>query len=251
MRLAPDHGSPVSAAPSAAGSHRLSLPPPVADERAFLRLGVLSLILVTVRHTLRNMPLVLVAFNTGLFAGLAAYALIMAAKTQSRSVRWLWRLGALPAAAVVIGGLHRIAIQSARVGWLPEERLELLLYEWQIVKSLAVALIGIAAFLGMRHLAGRFSDLEWVVGEVLDRAHKVDLDALELTPREREVLDVVGASSQIDDNTLAEKLGVSPGTVHTHIRTLLRKTKLRNRRDLTVVAFLLNTRHDRPSTPRR
>jgi hypothetical protein len=41
---------------------------------------------------------------------------------QSRSVRWLWRLAALPAAAVVVGGLHRIAIQAARLKWLPEER---------------------------------------------------------------------------------------------------------------------------------
>jgi DNA-binding CsgD family transcriptional regulator len=213
--------------------------------------GVLGLILVTVRHTLRNVALVVVAFNTVLYAGLAAYALIVATRTQSWSVRWLWWLVALPAAAVVVGGLHRIAIQSARVGWLPADRLDLLLHEWQIVKSLATAAIGIAAFLGMRHLAGRFSDLEWVVGEVLDRAQKVDLDALELTAREREVLDVISASSRIDDKTLAEKLSVAPGTVHTYVRTLLRKTKLRDRRDLAVVAFLLKTRHDGPSTPRR
>jgi hypothetical protein len=31
-------------------------------------------------------------------------------------------LPALPAAAVVVGGLHRIAIQAARLEWLPEER---------------------------------------------------------------------------------------------------------------------------------
>jgi DNA-binding CsgD family transcriptional regulator len=190
------------------------------------------------------MPLVLVVFNTVLFAGLAVYALVVAAPTQSRSVRWLWRLAALPAAAVVAGGLHRIAIHAARMGWLPEQRLEPLLNEWQIVKSLAVTGIGIAAFLGMRRLACRLSDLEWVVGEVLDRARGVDLDALHLTPRERGVLDVIGVSSRIDDRTLAEKLDVSADTVHTHVRALLRKTKLRDRRDLAVVAFLLKTSRD-------
>lgn len=149
------------------------------------------------------MAVALVVVNTLLFAGLASYALVMAARAPSRSVRWLWRLAALPAVAVVVGGLHRTAVQAARVGWLPEERLELLLDEWQIVKSLATTAIGIAAFLGMRRLSGRFSDLEWVVGEVLNRAQKVDLDALDLTAREREVLKMIGASSRIDDKTLA------------------------------------------------
>jgi hypothetical protein len=59
------------------------------------------------RHTLRDMPLVLVAFDAVLFDGLAAYALIVAARAQSGSVCWLWRLAALPA-AVVVGGLHRM-----------------------------------------------------------------------------------------------------------------------------------------------
>lgn len=152
---------------------------------------------------------------------------------------------------VVVGGLHRIVIQAARVGWLAEDKLGVLLHEWQIVKSLATTCIGIAAFLGMRHLAGRISDLEWVVGEVLDRAEKIDLDRLMLTTREHEVLDVIGESALIDDKTLAEKLGLSPATVHTYMRTLLRKTKLHDRRDLTVVAFLLKARHDGTSTPRR
>jgi DNA-binding CsgD family transcriptional regulator len=196
------------------------------------------------------MAFALVAFNTLLFAGLAAYALTMAARAQSGSVRWLWRLTALPAAAVVVGGLHRIAVQSARLGWLPEDKLELLLHEWQIVKSLAAAVIGIAAFVGMRHLAGRLSELEWVVGEMLDRAQNVDLEVLELTAREREVLGVIAGSSLIDDKTLAEKLGVSADTVHTHVQRLLRKSKLRDRRDLVVLAFLLRARRDGSSTRR-
>lgn len=190
------------------------------------------------------MPLFLVAFNTLLFAGLAAYALVVASRAGSKSVRWLWRVGALPAAAVVVGGLHRIAVQLARRDWLPEERLEVLLNEFQILKSLAVTVIGLAAFVGMRLLAGRLTELEWVVGEVLDRAQKVDLEALALTAREREVLDVIAVSSAIDDKSLAEKLHVSPETAHTHVQRLLRKTKLRDRRDLVVVAFLLKARRD-------
>ena len=191
------------------------------------------------------MPLALVVANTALFAGLFAYALHMAAKTASRSVRWLWRLAALPAAAVVAGGLHRLAVQAVRVGWLPEETLDLLLVELQVVQSLAVAVLGVAAFVAMRRLTGRFSELEWVIGEVLDRAGAVDLSSLDLTARQHEVLELIGVSTRIDDKSLAEKLGVSPETAHTHVQALLRKTKLRDRRDLVVLAFLVKARRPR------
>lgn len=196
------------------------------------------------------MPLAmtLVALNVVLFGLLAAYALILAEKTPSWSVRWLWRLVALPAAAVVVGGLHRLLVQAVSLGWLPKERLEFALGEWLVVKSLVVVVIGIVTFAKMRRLTARFSSLEVVVGDILDRVQTVDLDALELTAREREVLDVVGAGDRFDDRTLAEKLSIAPNTAHAHIRALLRKTKLRDRRDLAVVAFLLNNRDQDSST---
>lgn len=58
-----------------------------------------------------------------------------------------------------------------------------------------------------------------------------------MTARKREVLELIAASSLIDDRALAEKLQVSPDTVHVH--RLLRKKKLRDRRYLVVLALLL------------
>lgn len=100
-----------------------------------------------------------------LFAGLAWYALVVAEKAPSASVRLLWRLAVLPIAAVVLGGFQRLAVQAVRVGWLPGDTLELLLDEYQIVQSVVVAGIGIVTLFGIRRLAVRFNDLELMVGE--------------------------------------------------------------------------------------
>ena len=156
----------------------------------------------------------------------------------SRAESLLWRLMALPAFAVVVGGIQRLAIQAARVGWLPEGSLEFLLVESQISQSIITAVIGLIMFLGVRRVGRRLADVESVAGAVLDRVTRVDVDSLDLTPRQREVLEVLGGSSLVDNKTLSEKLGVSTETVHTHMSALLRKTKLNDRRDLAVVAYL-------------
>lgn len=189
------------------------------------------------------MPIPLVLLNLLLFLGLAVYALSVSKAATSGSIRTLWRLAVLPAAAVILGGFQRLAIQASRAGWLPYE-LDFFLEEWQIAQSVVVAIIGIYTFLGMRRLASRFLDVETVVGDMVDRVKNAALHDLNLTRREQEVLNVIGTSTQIDDRTLAEKLGVSADTAHTHVSNLLRKTKLRDRRDLIVVAFLLRAHGD-------
>jgi DNA-binding CsgD family transcriptional regulator len=156
----------------------------------------------------------------------------------------LWRLAVLPVAAVVLGGLQRVAIQAVRVGLLSDETFEFLFDGWQFVQSVVVALIGIYTFVSMRRLAARLFDIEIVVGEMVDRVRSVSLEDLKLTAREQEVLNVIGNSAQIDDRSLAEKLGVSPDTVHSHVSSLLKKTKLRDRRDLMVVALLHKAQSD-------
>lgn len=191
------------------------------------------------------MPLPLVVVNIVLFAGLGWYALNSASKETAPDVRLLWRLAALPAFALVVGGLQRLAIQAARVGWIPENTLDFLLVEWQVGQSLIVAAIGIAMIVGMRRVAGRFSDVESVAGAMMNRISGIDLESLELTRREMEVLEVLGDSSLVDNKTLAEKLGVSADTVHSHVGSLLRKSKLSDRRDLAVVAYVYRQRQER------
>lgn len=188
------------------------------------------------------MPQTLVVVNTVLFAALGLYSFTIARRAPAGSIRKLWRLAVLPAVAVVIGGIQRLAVQGVRLGWLPDSALDVLLVGGQTVQSIVVSAIGVYTFVNMRQLASRLYDVETVVGDMVDRIDSVRLDSLALTKREREVLEVLGASSNIDDRSLADRLSISPDTVHTHVSSLLKKTKLRDRRDLRVVAFLLKAR---------
>jgi DNA-binding CsgD family transcriptional regulator len=184
------------------------------------------------------MPVASVLLNLVLFVGLGVYALLLSKRTTFESIRLLWRLAVLPVAALFVSGLYKLVVQAARVGWLPTEGLEFLLHDWQVVQSLVVTAIAGIAFRKMSRLARRLSDLELLAGGLVDRVIHVDLDSLKLTPREREVLRVIASSSLIDDKSLAEKLSVSPSTAHTHVLSLLRKTKLHNRHELSVLAYL-------------
>ena len=193
------------------------------------------------------MPIPLITLNLLLFAGLGWYDLAMAARSGSDGLRLLWRLAALPAFAVVVGGVQRFALQAARAGWLPDGAQEILLVEWQIGQSMLVAGVALVMLLGIRRLGRRFNELESVAGAMLDRLALVDVTSITLTSREREVLELIGGSALVDDKTLAEKLGVSSATVHTHVTALLRKTKLTDRRDLAVLAYLLRKPPPEPS----
>lgn len=192
------------------------------------------------------MQIAAVTLNLVLFVALGVYALLISRGSPTNSIRRLWRLSVLPVAAVVLGGVQRLGIHAVRVGWLPGEALAFLLEPWQIVQSGVVAVIGVFTFVGMRRLAGRMFDLEIVVGDMVDRVECVRLEDLQLTPREREVLNVIANSTHIDDKTLSEKLSVSPDTAHSHVSSLLRKTKLRDRRDLIVLGFMLKAKHAIP-----
>lgn len=186
------------------------------------------------------MPIPLVSLNVLIYTVLGLYALKASARSGPGPVRLLWRLAALPALAVALGGVQRLALQIAQAGWLPNGSFDVLLFEWQIGQSILVAAIGVAMFVGIRGVERRFAELESVAGAMLGRLAHVDVTSIALTPREQEVLDILGGSTFVDDKTLSEKLGVSPNTVHTHIGTLLKKTKLNDRRDLAVLAYLLH-----------
>lgn len=133
----------------------------------------------------------------------------------------------------------RVAVQAQRIGWLMPNVLVLLSDRWQFVQSVVVAIVAAATIVQLRRLANRLQRVEAVIGDAVDRMSSVSLQDLKLTPREQEVLKVIGTNTHIDDKSLAAALSISPDTAHTHVSNLLRKTKLRDRRDLIIVAFLI------------
>ncbi|MEV4119701.1 response regulator transcription factor [Micromonospora sp. NPDC049645] len=80
-----------------------------------------------------------------------------------------------------------------------------------------------------------------VTGAVLDRvrasgpATRVDLAAYQLTPRETDVLALIGAG--FNNNEIAERLYLSMSTVKTHVTNVLAKTGSRDRVRAAILAI--------------
>ena len=82
---------------------------------------------------------------------------------------------------------------------------------------------------------------ERIAGLILDRVAHVEIDGLDLTKREREVLTALG-EGRLSDAELSAELHISDSTVQTHVKSLLRKSGLNRRQDLTAVAYLVDSR---------
>jgi DNA-binding CsgD family transcriptional regulator len=181
----------------------------------------------------------LVAFNALAFAALLALSIGSLRRETSLRVKRLWTLVALASGALIVGSVQRLALQATTLGWLPRITQDDVVETWQVVQSLIVVSIAVGAFATVKKLARSVAASEKIASSILGRVGHVDLDNLELTNREWEVLAAIG-SGLLTDTELAEALHISTNTVQTHIKRLLRKTGLSRRQDLVAVAHLVD-----------
>jgi len=168
--------------------------------------------------------------------------LIMSIRLRQREayiwVKRLWTIVTLACGALVLGSIQRLAVQAVVVGWLPSSAGETLTGDLQLTQSLVVLVLLAGAFLTLRKLAGSMEASERLTASLLERVRHVDPTSLRLTKRESEVLALIGQGVTTDSD-LAEELHVSPSTVQSHIKSLLRKSELHNRMDLIALAILV------------
>ncbi|MCS6895888.1 MAG: response regulator transcription factor [Bacteroidia bacterium] len=69
-------------------------------------------------------------------------------------------------------------------------------------------------------------------------------DSVHLTPREREILELI--AQEMTNTQIAEKLGLSPRTVHTHRRSLMQKLGVKNSAGLVRYAIEVGIVSPRP-----
>lgn len=182
----------------------------------------------------------LVAVNTLAFFLILVLSMRAAGRESSTRVRRLWLLVSLISGALVIGSVQRLVLQATVLGWTPGTDTVSVVEDWQILQSLIVVILAVAAFLTIKQLASTMAASERIAGSILDRVGHVDVEALDLTQREREVLSAIGAGL-LTDSELAEELHISVNTVQTHVKRLLRKSGLNRRQDLIAVAYLVDT----------
>lgn len=155
-------------------------------------------------------------------------------------VRRLWTIVALSCGALVMGSIQRLVLQAVSIGWLPDTASEAVTTDLQLGQSLVVLVLLVAAFLTLKRLADSMKASERLSASLLDRVRHVDPKTLHLTNREREVLALIGRGVTTDSD-LATELHVSPSTVQTHVKSLLRKAGLHSRVDLIALAILVSS----------
>ncbi len=180
----------------------------------------------------------LVLVNTALFVAMAILSFRYRRREQSQRMRTLWLIVALLSLVFVVGSVQRVLVQASFSGWISRSISDFAESNWQVVQSLIVASLTIAAFVAVRGLASSFALSEDVAQSVLVRVGHVQIEDLNLSPRELEVLEAIG-SGLVTDIELCEALHISKSTVQTHVKRLLRKTGLDSRNDLVAVAHLV------------
>ena len=180
--------------------------------------------------------LVLALANGLLFGYVGLRSLLLARSIPTPRARTQAYLLALVCAAFVVSVLLRIGLQLVDVGALSESVRESILDGVQLVTSLGALLIVLPAMWMLRDLTKAFAQTDRFVTVLTDR---VVLDAsvseAGLTARELEVLETV-AAGVVTDADLAEALFISPATAATHVRNIMRKTGVRRRHELILLA---------------
>lgn len=137
--------------------------------------------------------------------------------------------------AFVLSSVQRLALQAIRAGWIPSVSSEFVLVEWQIFQSLSALVL---ALVGVRMLSTTWSSLkstERMVETLVDRLPgRSSMEGFGLTPREAEVLQEIGKGN-LSDQQIGDVLYISPATAQTHVKRILRKTGLNNRRELMLL----------------
>lgn len=192
-----------------------------------------------------HLRLALVLLNGVAFATLLVLSLRFRLREPSPRVRKLWLVVAMVSAALVLGSVQRAVLQASALDWIPDSVGATALEEWQTVQSLAAATLAIAAFFSMKKLADSMAVSERIAGSILDRVGHVEPENLNLTRREMEVLATIG-QGLVTDAELSDALHISPATVQTHVKRLLRKTGLNRRQDLLAVAYLVDSMNEMP-----
>ncbi|HVL98192.1 MAG TPA: helix-turn-helix transcriptional regulator [Egibacteraceae bacterium] len=174
--------------------------------------------------------------NMMLFVLLGSWGIVQWMRCASAPLRQLGLLVAVVCAAFVLGSVQRLALQAYRLEVISPGVGDLLLADLQLVKSMAATGLAGAGFALVYRVRRSLGRVDRMVAGLTDRvALPKGLDELRLTPRELEVLALIGGGWTTDEE-IAAQIGVSPATSRTHVRNLLRKAGLRSRRELILLA---------------
>lgn len=182
--------------------------------------------------------LVMTLVTDALLIVVAVQAFRMARRIETRFARLQASMVILLCAAGVVASLQDIGVQATRLGWLSDE-----VGRWFVGRIHAVIVVTglfvvVPVLVILRKLTVEFAQAESVTDALINRLPDgVTIESAGLTPREIEVVNAIAAGN-VSDQQLADHLFISASTAATHVRNIMRKTEIKRRTDLTLLAVV-------------
>ncbi|MDH3754707.1 MAG: LuxR C-terminal-related transcriptional regulator [Acidimicrobiia bacterium] len=168
---------------------------------------------------------------------IAVRSLKLMNRIRTRFARLQATMVALLCAAGVVASVQDIGFQATELGWISES-----VGRHFVGRVQAALVVGGLAVLApvmwiLRKLTAEFAVHEALADSLVNRLPAgLTAESAGLTPREIEVVSAIGDGS-VSDREIAEKLTVSPATAATHVRNIMRKTGIKRRGDLALLAL--------------
>ena len=173
-----------------------------------------------------------------LLASVAIQAFRMSRRIETRFARLQATMVILLCAGGIVASLQDVGVQATRLGWLSEE-----VGSWFVGRIHALLVVGglfvlVPVLVILRKLTIEFAQAESVTDALVNRLPDgVTMESAGLTPREIEVVTAI-ADGKVSDQQLADHLFISTSTAATHVRNIMRKTEVKRRSDLTLLAVV-------------
>lgn len=176
-----------------------------------------------------------VAANLILFAAISVWAFNNSRTESYPRMKLMTRGLGVVALAFVVGAATRLAAIAVELGWLHGRVSDFLVSEWHLIQSLFALGLGLTGIAVIKRLAPSLKGAERLADAVSEQLlGGADLTDMGLTRREMEVIETL-AAGHISDAEIGELLFISPATASTHVKNILRKTGLRNRREIALL----------------
>jgi DNA-binding CsgD family transcriptional regulator len=184
--------------------------------------------------------LAMIVFTDIVPATIAVRAFRLVQRIQTRFARLQASIVALLCAAGVVASVQDIGFQMTRLGWLSESVGVRFVTSIQALLVIGSFFFLVPVLLILRLLTKEFARVEALSDVLVNRLPPgVTIESAGLTRREIEVVGMVGAG-YVSDREIAEQLTVSASTAATHVRNIMRKTGIRRRDDLALLALELS-----------
>lgn len=188
------------------------------------------------------------AATSVVFAFLAVVSIWRARSEGSARVRWVLVALAAASIAFTLSAAFRALLLSARAGWIDDPVRDVLISAWALGQLVAALGFGIAAIFVLKKGARALSQGDRLQAALGDRfMADASIERYGLTDRELEVLEAIGMG-RLSDRDLGRLLFISPTTAATHVKRILRKTGLTDRRDLVLLVASADERTRRGNT---